>query len=188
MAIKVLLRKNPTWVIICCCPDVCKTPVGSVPTPVPYPVISRLSPVGKEVKRVKVNGKKAFNSESFAKMTIGDQPGILKGLKSQKTGGRCFAKQKSSSLSIGKHKAIRSGDIFEMNANARFGNTIGFVTQFVPTFPLPDLPDKPEPVWPDVLESVADIVSEIASAMMDASASDASRMAAQNAPFAKTKI
>lgn len=185
MALKLLLRKNPMWRVICTCPDVCKTPVGSVPTPVPYPVMSMLSTSKKVAKNVKANGKKVFTTDSFTKMTLGDQAGVLKGLVSQTTGAKCVAFQKSSSLTIGRHKAIRAFDMFWMNGRGKNGNTVGMVVEVTcPCLSLPDMPEKPDPVWPDVLEALADITSEIASAMIECDAASASKMASKNAPFA----
>ena len=183
MAINLALRKDPTWRIICTCPDICKTPVGGTPVPVPYLVCSMLSTTKKEQRNVRFNGKKAFNFESITSRTLGDQPGILKGLKSQTTGGDCFPIQKSSSFSIGKHKVVRAYDPFWMNAKGKNGNTVGFVIQIPPVNTSVDVPDKPDPVWPDVLESLADL-AEIAVDIANGSFTDASQAAASNSPFA----
>lgn len=185
MALKLLLRKDPLWRIICTCPDVCKTPVGSVPTPVPYPVTSSLSPCKKEVRNVKANGKKVLVADSATKITLGDQAGILKGIKSQTTGGQCVPIQKSSSVTIGRHKAVRAYDVFWMNARGKNGNTVGIVIQISP--PSTSLPDKPEKdlVARDKVETTADIISEIVSMMVEADVSSASQIASKSAPFAK---
>lgn len=183
MAINLALRKDPTWRIICTCPDICKTPVGGTPVPVPYPVFSMLSTTKKEQRNVRFNGKKAFNFNSITKTTIGDQAGILKGIKSQTTGGSCFPIQKSSSFSVGKHKVVRAFDPFWMNAKGKNGNTVGIVIQIPPIKISLDLPEKPDPVWPDVLQSMA----ELAQTAMDIASgnfTESSQSAAKSSPFA----
>lgn len=71
-----------------CFPDVCKTPVGSAIVPIPYPNIAKSSDTDKAAKKVKCDGKPVSVKSSNFKTSVGDEPGVSKGIASSKTKGK----------------------------------------------------------------------------------------------------
>lgn len=70
-------------------PDVCKTPAppGS-PIPIPYPNMAFSSDTAKGTKKVKCDGKPVCVKDSNFKTSTGDEPGLAKGIASNKTKGK----------------------------------------------------------------------------------------------------
>ena len=64
-------------------PDVCKTPVGPVVTPVPYPNISETVMAIPTVPTILLSGTPAQNLLSMIPLSEGDTTGILGGVASQ---------------------------------------------------------------------------------------------------------
>ncbi|GKX63160.1 DUF4150 domain-containing protein [Pragia fontium] len=116
MAKNLIARKNGTWLVVCIFPDVCKTPIGPSMVPIPYPVMTYLSNSKSIVPSVRVNGDPILvHSKSFVSITIGDQPGIGRGLKKAKVSGKCRPDQRSDTVKAKKKKILRHGDKFHMN-------------------------------------------------------------------------
>ena len=70
-------------------PDVCKTPAPPAPPiPIPYPNIAKSSDLAKGSKKVKCDGNPIALKDSNFKTSVGDEPGTLKGIISQKTKGK----------------------------------------------------------------------------------------------------
>jgi hypothetical protein len=69
-------------------PDVCKTQVGQVTTPIPYPNIAMSTDTDSGSSDVKMDGKKIMLSDSTFKESKGDEAGSLKGVVSNKTSGK----------------------------------------------------------------------------------------------------
>lgn len=71
-----------------CFPDVCKTPSPAGPIPIPYPNIAMSSNTAKGAKKVKCDGKPVCVKDSNFKTSVGDEPGVAKGVISSKTKGK----------------------------------------------------------------------------------------------------
>lgn len=69
-------------------PDVCKTPSPGGPIPIPYPNIAKSSDTAKGAKKVKCDGKPVCIKTSNFKTSVGDEPGVAKGVVSSKTKGK----------------------------------------------------------------------------------------------------
>lgn len=116
MADDFIARKNGTWKIICIAPDVCKTPMGPSVVPIPYPVFANLSTSKKISGDVRANSDNVITlNKSFASTTIGDQPGVLKGVKSNTVGGKCHLDKKSDTFRVNNRYVVRHGDRAWMN-------------------------------------------------------------------------
>lgn len=70
-----------------CFPDVCKTPTPGGPVPIPYPNIAKSSDTAKGAKKVKCDGKPVALKTSNFKTSVGDEPGVAKGIVSSKIKG-----------------------------------------------------------------------------------------------------
>jgi hypothetical protein len=120
VAEKLGARKDGQWKIVGLLPDLCKTP-GVVP-PVPYPVTANLSGTVTYVPSVKLSMGEAFVYDgSKVPLTLGDQAGILKGIKSQTVGADCWPKpgNHSPDVKVGSRFLVREGDMFFMNGGFR---------------------------------------------------------------------
>lgn len=65
-------------------PDVCKTPSPGGPVPIPYPNAGMLTQAKGSscAKKVKICNKKVVTKKTVISRTMGDEPGVLKGVKS----------------------------------------------------------------------------------------------------------
>jgi len=70
-----------------CFPDVCKTPTPGGPVPIPYPNIAKSSDTAKGAKKVKADGKPVSVKTSNFSTSVGDEPGVAKGVASSKIKG-----------------------------------------------------------------------------------------------------
>ncbi|MET1254936.1 DUF4150 domain-containing protein [Aliikangiella maris] len=70
-----------------CFPDVCKTPTPGGPVPIPYPNIARSSDSAKTAKKVFCDGNPVCVKTSNFKTSVGDEPGVVKGIVSSKVKG-----------------------------------------------------------------------------------------------------
>ncbi len=118
MADNFTARIDSKYIVIFSAPDVCKIANG---TPVPFPITERLSHSTKHAKKTRFNGKKAFMFKSHTTRVTGDQPGVLKGIKSNSVGAKAEPIDKSSTVRVEKSWIVRVGDKFHMNQK----NTIG---------------------------------------------------------------
>jgi hypothetical protein len=120
VAEKLGARKDGQWVIVGLLPDFCKTP--GVKPPVPYPVTANLDGTVTFVPSVKLSMGEAFVYDgSKVPLTLGDQAGILKGIKSQTVGADCWPKpgNHSPDVKVGSRFLVREGDMFFMNGGFR---------------------------------------------------------------------
>ncbi len=69
-------------------PDVCKTQCGPPVVPIPYPNIAKSGDTDKGTKKVKCDGNPVCVKDSNFKTSVGDEPGALKGIASNKTKGK----------------------------------------------------------------------------------------------------
>ncbi|VVN92567.1 DUF4150 domain-containing protein [Pseudomonas fluorescens] len=116
MADNVIARQQGQWKVVSLVPDVCKTPMGAPIPPVPYPVTAELKSATGVAKSVRANGKPVVVYDmSLVPKTLGDQAGVAKGIKSNTVGGKCYPKDKSSSVRAEGKLIVRHGDMFWMN-------------------------------------------------------------------------
>lgn len=118
MAENVVARKQDGWKVICLNPDVCKTPMGSSIPPVPYIVYAELSTAVEIAPSVRSNGYPVVvYDQSYTPQTIGDSPGVAKGIKSGTVAGKCFPEEKSGTVRAEGKYLVRHDDKFGMNAS-----------------------------------------------------------------------
>ena len=88
-------------------PDVCKTPVGPVPVPIPYPNIA-MSPMGvPPVPTVLFGGAPAQNLATEVPLTQGDEAGVEGGLVSQMIMGPGTCLDRANTILVGGAPATR---------------------------------------------------------------------------------
>ncbi len=148
MAKKLAARQDPSWIVVFKSPDSCKTP-PSMAT-VPYPVTAQLVSSMAKVPTVLLNMMPAVVfDQSFCPMTIGDQPGVGLGVKSNIVMGLCSPKEKSGTVNIGGKPMVRQDDAFWMNGKAiGEGNTTGTVQCMAPPLDVPAVGANP-PLLPE---------------------------------------
>lgn len=71
-----------------CFPDICKTPIGPAVVPIPYPNAARSANTAKGTKKVKCDGKSVCLKTSNFSTSFGDEPGVLRGIISNKVKGQ----------------------------------------------------------------------------------------------------
>lgn len=109
-------RKQTGWMVVSILPDVCKTPIGGTPVPVPYPVVAKLDQATAVVPYVKANGHPlVVYDKSYVPQTLGDQAGRALGIKSNTVGKNCYPKDHSSTVYADKRWLVREHDKFWMN-------------------------------------------------------------------------
>ncbi|MGL4237123.1 PAAR-like domain-containing protein [Tabrizicola sp.] len=81
MNVPISARKDGTHFIYSIAPDVCWTPMGSGKVAVPYNSIAFLDPAARVSRTVRNNSDPDFQLNSRATVTIGHEPGTLKGVK-----------------------------------------------------------------------------------------------------------
>lgn len=116
MADNVIARKQGKWTVVSIVPDVCKTPMGGATPPVPYPVTAELKTSTGVAKSVRANGNPVVVFDmSLVPTTEGDGAGVAKGVKSNMVGGKCYPKEKSSTVRAEGKLVVRHDDLFWMN-------------------------------------------------------------------------
>ncbi|MDY6994173.1 MAG: DUF4150 domain-containing protein [Pseudomonadota bacterium] len=110
-------------------PDVCKTPPG--PVPIPYPNIAFSKHLKKGTKTIKVDGgNMAAHKASEFSQSIGDEPGVAKGIKSSTQMKEATWITYSLDVKLEGKNACRLTDKMFMN----HGNTVclsGFLTEWL---------------------------------------------------------
>jgi len=118
MAKDYVARKQSGWTVVSLTPDVCKTPMGSSIPPVPYPVTAQLQQARQVASSVRANGHPLVVFDmSLVPKTIGDAPGRAKGIKSGTVEGKCYPKDKSSTVRAEGKRIVRHNDLFWMNGS-----------------------------------------------------------------------
>lgn len=120
MTIGLGTRIDAQYKVISMAPDVCKIANG---TPVPFPVTETLNNAAKFAKKTNFNGKKAFMLKSHTTKVTGDQPGVLKGVKSGTVGAKAEPIDHSKTVKVEGSWIVRVKDKVYMNNK----NTIGMV-------------------------------------------------------------
>ncbi len=124
-------HKGSGYQSICMAPDVCKTPVGSVTVPIPYPVVSQVSSLDKGTTSVKIDGNSTAIESSTHSMCSGDEPGVAKGIISGTTGSKTHFVTYSFDVKAEGKGVIRHMDMTTMNNRNTIGMNIGSVSPAV---------------------------------------------------------
>jgi hypothetical protein len=104
-------------------PDVCKTPVGPVPVPLPYPNIA-LTPMAIPTQfTVFTMCMPSHNMTTMVELTEGDEPGILMGLISQLDMGTAMCEMGSENVFLGGPPATKLTS--PTGQNGILPNTVG---------------------------------------------------------------
>lgn len=82
-------------------PDVCKTPVGPVVTPIPYACIGLSTTAIPNQTKLLLSAMPAHNLATVTPMTNGDQPGVLLGVVSNMVMGPAQAAMGSTNFLVG---------------------------------------------------------------------------------------
>ena len=126
MAENYIARQDGAWTVISLTPDVCKTPIGPVTPPIPYPVTASLNEAVLTVPSVNANNRPVLVlDQSFVPTTKGDEPGVAKGIKSGTVGDICEPLAHSTTFFAGGKSVLRHFDTFWMNARNTTGIIIG---------------------------------------------------------------
>lgn len=115
MADKRAVNKTAEAIVICLCPDVCKTPMGPAVVPVPYPIISKFDLAQNTSPDVNFEGAPVFHLESYLSTVTGDEAGVAGGVASAVNKGCCRPVEHSSTLRTNGKWVVRHGDLMEMN-------------------------------------------------------------------------
>ncbi|MDR2871389.1 MAG: DUF4150 domain-containing protein [Xanthomonadaceae bacterium] len=116
MAENIIARNESGWMVVSLSPDVCKTPMGGIPVPVPYQVTSNLSQAVQTANQVSVNSyRPILYDQTKVPNTDGDDAGVQLGVKSGTVKGDCWPIQHSSTVKFEGKQIIRHDDLFWMN-------------------------------------------------------------------------
>jgi len=121
MADEFAARIDGKYMVICSMPDVCKLPNG---TPVPFPIIEKLSNSASYSKTTRFNGKWAFLFKSNTTKVMGDEGGVAKGVKSGTVGKQAEPTEHSKSFNIDGSPVVRVGDKVDMNDKNTQGTVV----------------------------------------------------------------
>lgn len=91
-------------------PDVCKTPVGSIVVPIPYPNIGQASDTSKGPKKVKTDGKMPMTKGAKYSKSSGDEPGSAGGVVSGVNRSECEFMMYSFDVKFEGKNVCRLGD------------------------------------------------------------------------------
>jgi hypothetical protein len=116
MSIDVIARQDAAWQIMCLAADVCLTPVGGIPVPVPYFVTATLGAAVKTTTTVNVNGNKAVVfGATFVPHTPGSEAGTQGGIITGTTALNTRPLLHSNTVSFEGMFIVRDTDLFWMN-------------------------------------------------------------------------
>ena len=106
--------------------DVCKTPTPGGPVPMPYPNIAQCTQAVSSTlsRKVKIKNKKTCVKKTKIRMSSGDEPGTLGGVKSQKFKGPAKYKNGASKVKAEGIKVVYLTCPLGQNGVPNF-NTIG---------------------------------------------------------------
>ena len=103
--------------------DVCKTPTPGGPVPMPYPNIAQVNGADKTAKKVLAEKKDLVCQNSKVKRSNGDEPGVAKGLVSNKNMDQCTFKKYSSKVYAQGKKVVHLTAVTGQNGSMQ--NTVG---------------------------------------------------------------
>lgn len=109
-------------------PDVCKVPAPPAPPiPTPFPNTTQCSQAKKTTTKVKIKNKKCLTKKSEIPRSMGDEPGVLKGIVSSTHMDKMKYKKYSGKVKFEGANVVRSLDMTAhngSNANAPPGAQI----------------------------------------------------------------
>lgn len=118
MATELIARQDGAWLIVSLVPDVCLTPLGGIPVPVPYQVVASLQAAQQTTTNVNVNSNPAVVFDtSFVPATQGDEAGTLGGIKSGTTAQKTRPLLHSGTVKFQGNAIVRANDLFWMNGS-----------------------------------------------------------------------
>jgi hypothetical protein len=117
------LRETGEALVVSVTPDVCLTPMGATPVPVPYPIVGKFDDVVLVVKSVRMCGRPTFTTASQVTKVMGDEAGTAGGVKSGVNMSICESVTASGTVRAEGNHVLRDGDVLKMNN----GNTLGKV-------------------------------------------------------------
>ena len=87
-------------------PDVCLTPAGPSPVPIPYPNIAQVSNASGTIDKVKIGNKETVVESSKISSSSGDEAGTTGGVISGVNRDQCTWKSSSSKVYAGNKKVV----------------------------------------------------------------------------------
>src|SRR5437660_1574308 len=117
------VRQTGVAHVVAVLPDVCLTPMGATPVPVPYLIVGFFSNVAFVAQSVRMCGRPTFTTASQVTNVIGDEAGTAGGVKSRVNMSICESVTASSTVRAEGNRVLRHGDQMKMNN----GNTLGTV-------------------------------------------------------------
>src|SRR5438034_10406673 len=121
------IRQTGMAYVVSVTPDVCLTPMGATPVPVPYPIVGMFNNVALVAQSVRMCGRPTFTTASKVTKVMGDEAGTAGGVKSGVNMSICESVTASSTVKAEGNRVLRHGDVLKMNN----GNTLGTVV-FMP--------------------------------------------------------
>jgi len=106
-------------------PDVCITPVGPVPTPVPYPDINMSAATAPAANNILVDCMPSINQLSMGLVSFGDCAGVLGGVVSHQMNGQVKYLMGCTTIFIDGAPAQRLTSTTGQNSLAMLPNTPG---------------------------------------------------------------
>lgn len=106
-------------------PDVCLTPVGPVPAPVPYPNMAMSAATMPVAFKVLVECTPGVNMMSKGLVSLGDQPGVLMGAVSHMNSGQTSYMVGCFTIIVGGAPAQRMTSVTAQNCLVAAPNTVG---------------------------------------------------------------
>lgn len=102
-------------------PDVCKTPTGSGPVPIPYSNMAQSANIADGSTTVKIQGNMAAVKGCSYSISTGDEAGSVGGVASGKTKGKAEFALYSFDVKIEGKNACRNGDLMTHNDKNAMG-------------------------------------------------------------------
>jgi hypothetical protein len=135
--------------VVAVTPDVCLTPMGATPVPVPYPIVGWFSNAALLAMSVRMRGRPTFTTASQVTNVVGDEAGTAGGVKSGVNKSICESVTASTTVKAEGHRVLRHGDQMKMNQ----GNTIGTVVFMPGVGPMiVGIPSESPPAWKVLLD------------------------------------
>src|SRR5205085_6947943 len=108
-------RQTGMAMVVGVLPDVCLTPMGATPVPVPYPIVGFFSNVAVVAQTVRMCGRPTFTTASQVTTVTGDEAGTAGGVKSGVNMSICESITASTTVKAEGNRVLRHGDQMKMN-------------------------------------------------------------------------
>ena len=118
-------RKGKNFIVVCTSPDVCLTPLGPIPVPVPYQIVAHLDQATMPSHNVNFGGEPALLVDQSMVMKVeGNEAGVLGGIKSGHNKWIVEFDEGSSKVRVNGKRVLRHGDTCWMNGRNTRGKVI----------------------------------------------------------------